>query len=69
MKIYFVVTISRQVEGEMMLVRFEKAYKDVVKAQEYANTLSKNFTEKVQTPDGLIEFVCQRGIHEIILEE
>jgi hypothetical protein len=69
MKIYFVVTISRQIEGEMMLVKFEKAYKDIAKAQEYANTLLKAYTEKIETPDGVIEFMCQRGIHEIILEE
>lgn len=69
MKIFFVVTVARQVEGEMVSIRFEKAFTSAAKADEYAKTLSKTYTENVPTPYGNVEFVAERGIHEILLEE
>lgn len=69
MKVFFVVTVARQVEGDMVSVKFEKAFTQASKADEYCKNLSKVYTESVTTPDGLIQFMCQRGVHEIELEE
>jgi len=64
--IWIVVTIARQFDGEVVSVRFEKAYQDKAKAEEYLKSLAKTYTEKIQVPNyGLVEFFCERGLHEI----
>ena len=69
MKVFVVVTVARQVEGDMLSIRFEKAFAQASKADEYAKNLARTYTENVTTPDGMIQFVCQRGVHEIEIEE
>ncbi len=70
MKIFAVVTIARQYEGDMISLRFEKAYAEISKAQEYVKQLAKTFTETINVPNmGAIEFFCERGYHEIDVEE
>lgn len=66
-KIFALVTIARQVEGEMVVVRFERAFTTLEKAQ---GCLSKlNFSENIETPYGSLPFFCERGIHELEIEE
>ena len=69
MKVFCVITVARQVEGEMVSIRFEKAFKSVSKAEAYAKTLATNYTENIQTQYGPIQFMCERGIHEFLVEE
>lgn len=69
MKIFFVVSVGRQIEGEMISIKFEKAYKQASKADEYAKGLAKVYNETVQTEQGPVEFLCERGVHEAELEE
>ena len=70
MKVFFVVTIARQMEGEVVSVRFDKAFTTASKADEYAKTLAKVFNETIVVPDyGPVNFVCERGVHEIDVEE
>lgn len=69
MKIYFIVSIARQYDGEMISVRFEKAFKTMEKAESYTKDLSKTYNETIQTPDGPINFFVSRGIHMIDVEE
>jgi hypothetical protein len=70
MKIFFVVTIARQVEGEMISVKFEKAYTQASKADQYAQGLAKTTVETITVPGvGPVQFVCERGVHEIEVEE
>lgn len=70
MKVFFVVTIARQTEGEVVSVRFDKAFTTASKADEYAKTLAKTFTETIVVPNyGPVNFVCERGVHEIDVEE
>lgn len=69
MKVYFVVSVGRQVEGDMHINKFEKCYKDLAKAENYIKNMSISYADTVSTPEGPIQFVCQRGIYEIELEE
>ncbi len=70
MKVFFVVTIARQVEGEIVSIRFDKAFSSQAKADEYAKSLSKTFKEMITVPDyGPVEFHCERGVHDIELED
>lgn len=69
-KVFFVVTIARQTEGEVVSVRFEKAFTTASKADAYAKTLAKTFTETINVPNyGPVQFVCERGVHDIDVEE
>ena len=70
MKVFFVVTIARQVEGEIISVRFDKAFTTASKADQYVKTLAKTFTETINVPgQGPVNFVCERGVHDIDVEE
>lgn len=63
-KVFFVVTVGRQVDGDIQLCRFEKAFKKASKADEYAKNLSGSWKEEIQTETGPTTFVLRRGIHE-----
>lgn len=68
-KVFFVVTIGRQVDGDTQLVRFEKAFSQADKANEYAKKLTLTWKEMIQMETGPVPFVCQRGVHECDFEE
>lgn len=69
MKVYFVVTVARQVEGDIISVSFEKCFSDQDKAEAYYKTLREEPLRTLQTENGPIQFACERRIHEIDLEE
>lgn len=70
MKVFAIVTVARQVDGEIVTVRFEKAFTQFSKADEYAKGLAQITSETINVPDfGPTQFGCTRGIHEIEVEE
>lgn len=69
MKIFCIISVARQVDGEFVIVKTEKAFKQASKAEEYANALSKRYTESILTVSGPIACVCERGIFEIEVED
>ena len=69
MKVFCVVTVGRQVDGDMITVRFEKCFSRASKADEYAKALGKVTTETITTATGPTPFVCERGVHEMDVEE
>ena len=69
MKVFVVQTIARQVEGEYVVVKVEKAFTQASKADEFVKKLAKTYTENIQTPSGPIQCVCERGVIEIDVEE
>lgn len=69
MKVFFVVTVARQVEGDIISVTFEKCFADQEKAEAYYKNLRQEPIRSVQTEDGPIQFACERRIHEIELEQ
>ena len=69
MKVFVVMSIARQVDGEYCVLKAEKAFKKASKADEYANGLAKRYTESIPTPGGPMACVCERGVFELDVDE
>jgi len=69
MKVFAVVSVARQVDGEYVAVKPEKAFFKASKADEYSKSLSKKYAESVTTPVGVIQCICERGVIELDVEE
>jgi hypothetical protein len=69
MKVWAIITVARQVNGEYVAVRAEKAFTRASKADEYSKNLAKNYAENIQTGSGPIECLCERGVVEIDVDE
>jgi len=67
--IWVVTTVGRQIEGDIVSIRFEKAFKSKVKSEAFVKDLTKVYTETVNTNTGPVQFVLERGIQEVDLEE
>ena len=65
---YAIISVARQVEGEYIVVKPEKAFRSKQKAEDEVNKLAKQYAETIQTPTGPIQCVCTRGVFEIDLE-
>ena len=57
MKVFFVVTVARQVEGDIVAVHFDKCFSDQTKAEEYYGTLRQEPVKNV-TMNGQICPIC-----------
>lgn len=69
MKVYFVVTVARQVEGDIVSVTFEKCFSDQEKAERFYQKLRPEPIKTLHTETGPVQFACERRIHEIELDE
>jgi hypothetical protein len=69
MKIFAIISVARQVDGEYCVVKVEKGFKTSAAAEQHAKSLISKYAENIQTPTGLIECVCERGIFEIDIDE
>jgi acetamidase/formamidase len=68
-KIFAVISVARQVDGEFVVIKTEKAFKRASAADEYAKKLATNYSEVIQTASGPIQCVCERGVFEMDVEE
>lgn len=68
-KAFAVITVARQVEGEYVAVKVEKAYTKASKADEYAKGLASKYAETIQTAGGPVPCVCERGVFEIEIDD
>jgi hypothetical protein len=68
-KVFAIISIARQVNGEYCVLKVEKAYSSAVKAEDQLKTMLKNYAESIQTPSGILQCVCERGVFEIDVEE
>lgn len=69
MKVFAVISVARQVEGEYVVVKVEKAFLQASKADDYAKSLARAYTETIQTATGPIQCVCERGVFDVDVEE
>jgi hypothetical protein len=69
MKVFAVLSVARQVEGEYVVVKVEKAFLQASRADEYAKNIARAYTETINTASGPIRCVCERGVFEIDVEE
>lgn len=63
------MSVARQVDGEYVVLKVEKAFKKASKADEYAKNLAKKYAESIPTPSGPMACVCERGVFEIDVDE
>lgn len=69
MKVFAIISVARQVDGEFVIVKAEKAFKQASKADEYAKGLAKRYAESIPTPSGSIACICERGVFELDVDE
>jgi hypothetical protein len=69
MKIFAIISAARQVDGEYVIIKAEKAFLKASKAEEFFKNLAKNYAETIQTPTANIQCICERGIFEIDVED
>lgn len=67
-KFYAIISVARQVEGEYIVVKPERAFSARNKAEEAVNKLAKQYAETIQTPTGPVQCVCSRAVFEIEVE-
>jgi hypothetical protein len=69
MTVFAVVTVATEIEGRFTAVRFEKAFTSARKAELYVKDLAKTWRENVPMPQGNIDCMCERGVHELQVDE
>lgn len=69
MKVFAIITVARQVDGEYVLIKSEGAFFDKLKAEKFVSNLSRQYAETIDTPAGKIACICERGVFEIEVEE
>jgi hypothetical protein len=61
MKVYAIVNVGRQVQGEAVAVKIEKGYLNKDTAWAEASQLASQQTEIINN----VQFLCERGVYEI----
>lgn len=76
-KVFAVITVARQVEGEYVFIRTEKAFKSAQKADALLKGLKNQFVtpegkwkpQQVSTPQGDAVCMCEVGVFEIEVDD
>ena len=76
-KIYAVITVARQVEGEYVFIKTEKAFKSAQKADSLLKSLKSQYVtpdgkwrpQVVSTSQGDATCQCEAGVFEIEVDE
>lgn len=74
--IFAVITVARQIDGEYVFIKTEKAFKKASQADKLLQELKKMYATdsgavkavKVTTPNGEAECICEVGAFELELE-
>lgn len=70
MRIFTIVNVARQINGEFVFVKIEKAFKDSKKAEEYLNSIENPRREIIQNSTGFsVECMCSYGIFDVEIED
>jgi len=69
LKVFAIISVARQVDGEYCVVKVEKAFKTRESAEQFSKELSTRYAESIVTPNGTIACVCERGVFEIDLTD
>lgn len=73
MKIFCVITVGRQIDGEYIFIRTEKAFEKASEADKLLKKLKSEFsnadgtikTIRIDTPQGTAECMCEVGAFDI----
>lgn len=70
MKIFIVANVARQINGEFVFVKIEKAFKDSKKAENYLTLAENPYKDMVQNSTGFsVECMCYKSIFDVEVEE
>lgn len=77
MKLYAVITVARQIDGEYVFIKTEKAFRSAEKADGLLKNLKKQYATEdgkwrpqlISTQNGEATCQCEVGIFEIEVEE
>jgi len=77
MKVFAVITVARQVDGEYIFIKTEKAFKSAQKADECLKKIKSNTVtpdgkwkpQKIETENGEAICQCEVGVFELDLED
>ena len=71
MLVHAVLSLARQIDGEYVFVKTEKAFKQKASAEAFVAQLKKTFNEAVvlNTPHGDVPCRCEIGIFELEVED
>jgi len=70
MKIFAIVNVARQINGDMVFVKIEKAYKNANKAEEFLGQVPQKSNELIENSSGFsLECSCLRSLYEIDVED
>jgi glyoxylate utilization-related uncharacterized protein len=76
-KLYAVITVARQIDGEYVFIKTEKAFESAQKADNLLKTLKNNYVtsegkwkpQLISTAQGEATCQCEVGVFELELEE
>jgi len=77
MNLYVVITVARQIDGEYVFIKTEKAYRSAKKADSHLKSLKQQYVDQegkwkpqlISTPQGDATCQCEVGVFEIELDE
>ena len=70
MKAFAIISVARQVDGEYVIVKVEKAFSSKEKADQISRDLAHRYHEEIPMPNGTsLSCVCERGVFEIEIGE
>ena len=69
MKAFLAINVARQIEGDMIFVKVEKAHTKASTIDTYIAKHSTQFVETMTTDFGPIECQCTRSSMEVDIEE
>jgi|TARA_Y100000034_G_C6773403_1_gene345145 hypothetical protein len=79
MKVFAVITVARQISGEYVFIRTEKAFEKASKADKLLKKLKSQYSNedgtikpiRIDTPQGTAECMCEVGAFEleVVLEK
>lgn len=76
-KIFAVITVARQIDGEYCFIRTEKGFTQASKADEHLKKVKSQFVDaegklkviRLTTPHGEADCICEAGAFELEIEE
>lgn len=68
MKAFLAITVARQIEGDMIWVKVEKAHTKASEIDKYVKEKTSQYLETMNTEFGPIECQCTRSSMEVEIE-
>jgi hypothetical protein len=69
MKIFICLTVAQEVDGRNLFVRVDKTSKSKDVIEKFMSVEKLSWVEKITTPEGDLNFACERHPHELEVED